>query len=156
MRSSQRARHLWPWLLPTTVYLASRASTPQPAPVMTRDAAPAVARQPRHHVVQPGENLYRIALEHGLDYRDLARSNDLKNPDRLPAGTRLRLEPPAPEANTPMPDPVRWGWPVQGKVIAEFDPKRGRKGLHIAAPYGSPVRVAADGQVVYTGQALRG
>lgn len=143
----------------TIVCLAGCASTPQPAPVETRSAPPGAARPPRYHVVQAGENLYRIALDHGLDYRDLARWNDLKDPDRLPAGTRLRLPPPAPEAGmaaVPTAQPVRWGWPVQGRVIADFDPGRGRKGLRIAAPYGSPVRAAADGQVVYTGQALRG
>lgn len=157
MRSSRRARHLWPWLLLTAVFLAGCASTPQPAPVVARDAAPTAASQSRHHIVQPGENLYRIALEHGIDYRDLARWNDLKDPDRLPVGTRLRLQPPAPEvATVPTAEPVRWVWPVQGRVIAEFDPGRGRKGLRIAAPYGSPVRAAADGRVVYTGQALRG
>lgn len=157
MRSSRRARLPWPSVFLTAVLLVGCASTPQPAPVVTRSDAPVAASPPRYHVVRTGENLYRIALERGLDYRDLARWNDLKDPDRLPAGTRLRLQPPAPEAATvPTADPVRWAWPVQGRVIAEFDPTRGRKGLRIAAPYGSPVRAAADGQVVYTGQALRG
>ncbi|MFN3594479.1 MAG: peptidoglycan DD-metalloendopeptidase family protein, partial [Thiobacillaceae bacterium] len=132
-------------------------STLKPAPVVERGDAPVAVSLPRYHVVRAGENLYRIALERGLDYRDLARWNDLKVPDRLPAGTRLRLQPPAPQA-APVPGaaPVRWAWPVQGRVIADFDPARGRKGLHIAASYGSPVRAAADGLVVYTGQALRG
>jgi lipoprotein NlpD len=143
----------------TKVFLAGCANTPQTAPIVTRGDAPLADTRPSHHVVQPGENLYRIALERGLDYRDLARWNDLKDPDRLLGGTRLRLQPPSPEAGmatVPMAGPVRWSWPGQGKGIADFDPGRGRKGLRIAAPYGSPVRAAADGQVIYTGQALRG
>lgn len=157
MRSSRRARLPWPAVFLTAVFLAGCASTPQPAPIVTRSDTPVAVSLPRYHVVRAGENLYRIALERGLDYRDLARWNDLKDPDRLPAGTRLRLQPPAPEAApVPAAAPVRWAWPVQGRVIADFDPGRGRKGLRIAAPYGSPVRAAADGQVVYTGQALRG
>lgn len=161
MLNRWRVHYLRPFALLATVYLAGCASTPQPAPIVKRGDAPVVVSLP-FHVVQPGENLYRIALGHGLDYRDLARWNDLKDPERLQVGTRLRLQPPTSGAGqsaglaVPATDPVRWGWPVQGRVIAEFDPARGHKGLRIAAPYGSPVRAAADGKVVYAGQALRG
>ncbi len=151
-----------PCALFAAVLLAGCASTPSPAPVAKREDAPIAASLPPYHVVQPGENLYRIALERGLNYRDLARWNGLKDPERLRAGTRLRLYPPGQTTNSatvsslPVQDSVRWVWPVQGRVIADFDPERGRKGLRIAAPYGSPVRAAADGVVVYAGQALRG
>lgn len=45
------------------------------------------------HVVQPGENLFRISLNHGLKYQDVAQWNDL--PDyNIKIGQVLRLTPP--------------------------------------------------------------
>lgn len=50
-------------------------------------------------------------------------------------------------------------WPVEGKVISHFGPKRGGKvndGINIAAPSGEPVYAAADGEVVYADSELKG
>lgn len=57
--------------------------------------------------------------------------------------------------------PSQYGfiWPTNGKVISRFGPKEGglhNDGINIKAPYGSPVRAAADGTVVYAGNELRG
>ena len=49
---------------------------------------------PAYHLVQRGENLFRIAWRYGLDFRDVARWNRLASPDRILAGQRLRLSPP--------------------------------------------------------------
>jgi lipoprotein NlpD len=119
------------------------------------------ASPPERHLVRPGENLFRIALEYGLDYRQLARWNGITHPERIIAGTSLRLRPPAgsaveEEAAEAEETPVIWVWPVRGKVIAEYDESAGRKGIQIAAPYGSPVLAAAAGRVVYAGHGLRG
>ncbi|MCO1334586.1 peptidoglycan DD-metalloendopeptidase family protein [Microbulbifer sp. OS29] len=52
---------------------------------------------------------------------------------------------------------VRWHWPAKGKVISRFrsgDPLR--KGVDIAGEKGESVLAAADGTVIYAGNALRG
>lgn len=52
---------------------------------------------------------------------------------------------------------IRWGWPAKGKVISRFssgDPLR--KGVDIAGEKGESVLAAADGTVIYAGNALRG
>ncbi len=45
-------------------------------------------------IVRPGDTLYMIAWEAGLDYRQLANWNDLVAPYRLTRGTRIRLSAP--------------------------------------------------------------
>jgi murein DD-endopeptidase MepM/ murein hydrolase activator NlpD len=49
-----------------------------------------------------------------------------------------------------------WVWPAEGKVIGHFDARQGVEGLSITGLAGAPVRVAADGRVVYAGAGLRG
>ena len=77
------------------------APVPAPAPVEDRVAitpapaqAPAAAPGPGEYRVRQGDTLTRIALEHGHSWRDLARWNQLANPDRLEVGQVLRVVPP--------------------------------------------------------------
>jgi lipoprotein NlpD len=46
------------------------------------------------YVVRAGDTLFSIAWQHGVDQRDLARWNGIKNPDLIQVGQRLRLSPP--------------------------------------------------------------
>ena len=43
----------------------------------------------RYHVVQPGENLFRIALSYGMSYERLAAANGLRYPYTIYVGQRL-------------------------------------------------------------------
>jgi lipoprotein NlpD len=68
-----------------------------PKQVATKSfAAPAAAAVQRSaealYTVKRGDTLYSIALEHGMDYRDLAGLNSLNNPTRLRIGQQLRLK----------------------------------------------------------------
>ncbi len=50
-----------------------------------------------------------------------------------------------------------WMWPVSGKIISSFSSSaKGNKGIDIAGNKGKPIKAAADGLVVYAGNALRG
>ncbi|MGN0903273.1 MAG: peptidoglycan DD-metalloendopeptidase family protein, partial [Succinivibrio sp.] len=49
---------------------------------------------------------------------------------------------------------VRWMWPAKGKVVANFSSVN--KGIDISGTRGQDINAAADGQVVYSGNALRG
>lgn len=50
-----------------------------------------------------------------------------------------------------------WSWPTSGTVVRGFSTKEeGNKGLDFSGDMGSPILAAADGKVVYTGNALRG
>jgi lipoprotein NlpD len=83
----------------------------QPAPVSDRIPAQARAAPPAAAVAKPaprvgdvpradtytvkqGDTLYSIALNHGLDYRELAAWNDVNNLSSIHVGQQLRLTPP--------------------------------------------------------------
>jgi lipoprotein NlpD len=52
---------------------------------------------------------------------------------------------------------VSWSWPVEGgKVISKFNSSDAIPGIEIAGDSGDPVRAAADGVVVYSGNGLVG
>jgi lipoprotein NlpD len=55
-------------------------------------AAPAARSAEELYTVKRGDTLYSIALEHGVDYRDLAGLNGLDNPTRLRIGQQLKLK----------------------------------------------------------------
>lgn len=57
-----------------------------------------------YYTVKKGDTLYRIALEHGQEYRDIAGWNNLTNPDSIKEGQVLRVAPPgaAEPANGPV------------------------------------------------------
>jgi lipoprotein NlpD len=90
-------------LLGAAALLASCAQGP--APVDDRRPPPAVATikplpgaeaapQASVYIVKRGDTLYSIALEHGQDYREVARWNRLDDPARLRVGRELRMTPP--------------------------------------------------------------
>lgn len=52
---------------------------------------------------------------------------------------------------------LKWQWPATGRVVQGFSPSEGgNKGIDIAGSKGQEVRAAADGKVVYAGNALEG
>ncbi|MDI9334799.1 MAG: peptidoglycan DD-metalloendopeptidase family protein [Cytophagales bacterium] len=67
------------------------------------------AGKPGFYTVKPGDKLIRIGLDNGQNWRDIARWNQLENPNQIEVGQVLRVVPPA--ANpavavaTPVPRP---------------------------------------------------
>ena len=56
--------------------------------------APPPEAPPPTHTVKRGETLYQIALDHGLDYRELAAWNNIENINVIRVGRVLVLAPP--------------------------------------------------------------
>ena len=87
---------------------------------MNKPAAAPVSQRPESYTVKRGDTLYSIALDNGVDYRDLAAWNGLADPSVLKEGTVLRLRPPQavpllglPETRTPAPAQADAGVQVQ-------------------------------------------
>jgi lipoprotein NlpD len=79
-----------------------------PFPVFRPPPAPPAAPPPRDaevrvqtYVVKRGETLAQIALDHGLDYRELAAWNNLENPNLIRVGQVLVLSPAGEGAKAP-------------------------------------------------------
>lgn len=82
---------------PVTDIRPPPALKPAPEPVPPPPAA-AASVPPGHYMIKRGDTLYSIALEHGADYRDVARWNQLDDPTKIAVGQVLRVTPPAGEA----------------------------------------------------------
>ena len=50
-----------------------------------------------YYTVKPGDTLIRIGLDNGQSHKDIARWNNLENPNRIEVGQVLRVIPPSPE-----------------------------------------------------------
>ena len=83
---------------PRSVPVEDRATTPPPPVVSAPTPAPPPAvepdTRPQVYTVKRGDTLAQIALDHGLDYRELAAWNNLENPNVIRVGQALRLTAP--------------------------------------------------------------
>ncbi len=74
-----------------TVYVGQRLIIPTPGTTGSSTAAPTVTPiEGTVHVVQPGENLFRIALRHGLTVAQVQAANQLPN-SLVYAGQKLNI-----------------------------------------------------------------
>lgn len=59
------------------------------------------------------------------------------------------------DVKPPDDESITWGWPTQGKVVANFN-EATNKGLDIGGSTGQAVNAASGGKVIYSGSDLRG
>ena len=97
------SRHRRALILSVLLVLAGCASK-SPAPVGDRGGQVATAGAPVAskdlYTVKRGDTLYSIALDHGLDYRELVAWNSIDNPNRILVGQSLRVRAPGAAAAT--------------------------------------------------------
>jgi lipoprotein NlpD len=75
---------------------------PAPPVVIAAPAPPTKEKdwRPEFYTVKRGDTLYGIALEHGLDYRELAAMNNIENINVIRIGQVMRMRPPGDPAMT--------------------------------------------------------
>lgn len=130
--SSLKARGL---LLAVILVVGGCANEPRPAPVIDKSpgarqaAKPAIAKalvkpegdaRPEFYIVQKGDTLYSIALEHGLDYKDVAQWNNISDPALISEGQQVRLKSP-PDAVVTAPLLTTPG--VEGRPVDSLEAK---------------------------------
>ncbi len=179
-----------PRVLPPVEDRAGAGRTSASGGGMSMDAPKALpgtehAGKPGYYTVQRGDTLMRIGLDNGQAWRDLARWNNLSNPDVIEVGQVLRVAPPGAAVDAPgvvvrpvsmsadsntvvspakaapsqptmgLDEGLGFIWPSNGALIGGFDESK-NKGLDISGKAGDTVMASADGQVVYAGAGLRG
>jgi lipoprotein NlpD len=143
-------------LLAAAASLAGCASLEYESSTAAKSAPPksnAKKTDARTYTVRKGDTLYKIAWQHGVDQRDLAQWNGIKDPDLIHVGQRLRLTPTSaaaatgPKAPSSAPPAKQSTPPPTGKAGTTPAPR--------AAPQPPPVVLPApawawptDGQVV--------
>ncbi|MEN9330279.1 MAG: hypothetical protein RLZZ484_1467 [Pseudomonadota bacterium] len=71
-----------------TSAMASRVAPDKPLPGADN------AGKPGYYTVKPGDTLIRVGLDHGQNWRDIARWSGLDNPNVIEVGQVLRVTPP--------------------------------------------------------------
>jgi len=125
---------------PPVTAAAAAASAPEPvaAPVPLPGAEN--AGKPGYYTIKPGDTLLRVALEHGQNWRDVVRWNNLENPNLLEVGQVLRVVPPTNETVTAR------AVPNAGRV--ETRPLEARPAASAAAPSAGATAPAAPAAAV--------
>ena len=131
----------WPGSRPA----ASQWNAPPPRPV---------AVQPGYYRAAPGDTLASVAAGFGQRPQDIAEWNRLPGTASLVPGLVLRVVPPVgANANVGGGPAIHFAWPAYGQVLKSAQAS-GSKGIVIAGRAEDPVRAAADGTVIYVGNAI--
>jgi lipoprotein NlpD len=102
--------------------VVDRTAKPAPPPAKSAVPAPGVGAprpgdtRPAFYTVRRGDTLYSIALDHGLDYRELAQWNGITDPGVISVGQALRLKPPASAATAA---PFKAAPGVEGRPLGD-------------------------------------
>ncbi len=153
------------WLVAMTAALLTACAVPEPsarkAPIVeygtgdkrpTSVATPAAPKKPvtpitetisKTYVVQKGDTLYSIAFFNGVDYREVAELNNLKNPAAIKIGQQLRLK-------VPVAQPVA---KAEQEVKAEPKPEALQHPA-LPVPLGGIKNQPKVGRLAYSEQAL--
>lgn len=149
-RRAFRTFERWQAVKPIGTYFAvlgaallAGCAGPYQAPVFERStarppaatpAAPAEKR-PESYTVKRGDTLYSIALDYGVDYKDLAAWNNITDPALIQPGQTLSMRPPA--LFSPAPAQPQAGVQVQPAIApgaVEVRPLGGGPGSRTEAP----------------------
>jgi lipoprotein NlpD len=127
-----------------------RSPTAQSRATVTPPAAVAAPSGPGWYTVKRGETLYRIALEHGQDYRDVAAWNNITNPASLKEGQVLRVAPPGgTDGGAVVARPVGGGAVVEARPLD----KPSSASVAAVAPADGVVREPKAGKEPYSDEA---
>jgi len=112
------------------------------------------------HVVQRGENLYRIGKRYGVRAEVIQQVNGIGDVTTLQVGQRLwipavgsRPAARSEAAGSRAKNPLSFRWPLRGRLTSAFGTRGGsHEGIDIAAPRGTAIAAAEAGKVIFAGR----
>lgn len=110
--------------------LPAKPAASAPAPAASAPAAVEVkpppgaenAGKPGYYTVKPGDALIRIALDNGQGWRDIAKWNNLDNPNRIEVGQVLRVVPPGVDPGAVTAKPIASAPKVESRPLDNKPP----------------------------------
>ncbi len=117
--------------------------------------------------IKEGQVLFIPGADHVLDVKPYT-SETASSPEKSKHSQTYSLSRAQPRSSSSSPNSKiqkhpskgkgRFVWPVVGTITSGFGRRNGRPhdGIDISAPEGTPIRAAADGRVVYSGDELKG
>jgi lipoprotein NlpD len=130
---------------------AARQAKAKPGTVAPEAAAATNDPRPQTYTVKRGDTLYGIALDHGQDYRDVARWNNLSDPNVIEVGQVLWVRDPAtaklataaadaaPPASAPTSGATADGAPTGGAVTTPYQAAPVAPGREVGSPTAKPL-----------------
>lgn len=99
------------------------------------------AGKPGYYTVKPGDTLFRVGLEHGQNWRDLARWNGVENPGSIEVGRVLRVVPPIGESAPATTQPVAAPGRIESRPLGAAAPPASVPAAGASAPVGAAAAV---------------
>jgi len=115
---------------------APAASAPVAVPEVKPPPGAENAGKPGYYTVKPGDALIRIALDNGQTWRDVAKWNNLENPNRIEVGQVLRVVPPGVDASAVTARPIASAGKVESRPLDAKPPATTASGA--SAPAAAP------------------
>ncbi|HKR77892.1 MAG TPA: peptidoglycan DD-metalloendopeptidase family protein [Rhodanobacter sp.] len=152
---------------PASHAVATTTAKAKPVPVPAAPSVPVFENVPAPGSTPAGK---RAVVATGAPVASAVPAPHASAPAPVPAGATSTEVPVAGEPKAPVPPPapavasggsraaggVSWHWPADGQIIKRFTLGDAVPGIEIAGKAGDPVRAAADGVVVYSGNGLVG
>ena len=131
---------------PVQAPVVERAPPPVAAPAAPPPAPPSADTRPEFYTIRRGDTMFSIALDHGLDYKELAAWNNLHEPGRIRPGQQLRVRPPSGRQDAPVTvSPVTTSGRVETHPLGAQAPVEAGAAPPAAAPGAGPPVPAAGG-----------
>jgi len=129
-----------------------------------------------YHVVERHQTLYRICKTYGVDLREVASLNEIKDPGKIQEGQRIFiprakkvlkvevyiddvvLQPSEKEKEKIAYKKLDFIWPVEGRLGEGFDERESKRhmGIDIRSQTGTSIKASSSGIVIYSGNTIRG